>query len=214
MPQERRDAPCRDVVHGHIGKPPYAPYPRQACTPRRRSDRWSLRCAGGSSPVASVASGPCQVASIHRPAHRLWCAIGRRSGARRRPSRVLSTRARVVVGTSLAANRPLAPTAPAYPCAHAHPPPSLVVRHWHRRCEPPSRRRPHLHKRPNSSLCITKAPRIACRSSPAARSPEPKLPRPPPDRHRRARPSVDPPRPVTCLAPSLGHMEASGVAHY
>jgi hypothetical protein len=49
------------------------------------------------------------VASIHRPAHRPWRAIGRRSGARRQPSRDLSTHARVVVVTSLAPNRPPAP---------------------------------------------------------------------------------------------------------
>jgi hypothetical protein len=59
--------------------------------------------------VPFVAGGPRQVASIHRPAHRPWCAIGRRSGARRRPSRDLSTRARVIVVTSLAPNRPPAP---------------------------------------------------------------------------------------------------------
>jgi hypothetical protein len=52
---------------------------------RHRSDPWSLRSAGGSSPVPSVASGPRQVALIHRPAHRPWSAIGRRSGARRWP---------------------------------------------------------------------------------------------------------------------------------
>jgi hypothetical protein len=80
------------------------------CTPRRRSDRWSLCCAGGSSPVPPVASGPRQVALIHRPAHCPWRAIGRRSDARRRPSRDLSTRARVIVVTSLAPNRPQAPT--------------------------------------------------------------------------------------------------------
>jgi hypothetical protein len=57
----------------------------------RRSDRWSLRCAGGSSHVPSVASGPRQVVSIHWPAHRPWRAFGRRSGARRRPCRDLST---------------------------------------------------------------------------------------------------------------------------
>jgi hypothetical protein len=90
--RERRDAPCRDVVRGHVGKPPYAPYPRRARTPRHRSDHRSLRCASGSSPVPSVESGPRQVASIHRPAHRPWRAIGRRSGARRRPCRDLSTR--------------------------------------------------------------------------------------------------------------------------
>jgi hypothetical protein len=50
-----------------------------------RSDRQSPRCAGGSTPVPSVASGPRQVALIHQPTHRPWRAIGRRSGARRRP---------------------------------------------------------------------------------------------------------------------------------
>jgi hypothetical protein len=47
-----------------------------------------------------------------------------------------------------------------------------------------------------------------------ARSPEPELPRPPPDRHRRARSSADPPSPGTCLASSLGHMEAPSATHY
>jgi hypothetical protein len=90
------------------------------------------------------------------------------------------------------------------------PPPS---HHWRRRCAPPSSRRPNPHKRQSPSLCTTKAPRVTCWSSRAARSSEPEFPRPPPDRHRRARPSADPPRPVTCLAPPLGHMEAPGAAH-
>jgi hypothetical protein len=38
------------------------------------------------------------------------------------------------------------------------------------------------------------------------------FPRPPPDRRRRARPSVVSPSPVTFLAPSLGHMEAPHAA--
>jgi hypothetical protein len=46
----------------------------------------------------------------------------------------------------------------------------------------------------------------------APRSPEPELPRPPPDRRRLARPSTDPPSPGACLASSLGHMEASRAA--
>jgi hypothetical protein len=66
--RERRSALCRDVERGHVGKPPYAPYPRRARTPRRRSDHRSLRCDGGSLPVTAVASGPRQVAPIHRPA--------------------------------------------------------------------------------------------------------------------------------------------------
>jgi hypothetical protein len=72
-------------VRGHVGHPPYASYPRRALTPRRRRDRRSLRSVGGDSPVPSVASGPRQVVLIHRPAHRPWRAIGRQSGARRRP---------------------------------------------------------------------------------------------------------------------------------
>jgi hypothetical protein len=59
--------------------------------------------------VPFVASGPRHVVSIHRPVHRPWRAIGRRSGARPRPSRYLSPRARVIVVTSLAPNRPPAP---------------------------------------------------------------------------------------------------------
>jgi hypothetical protein len=47
---ERRSALCRDVVRGHVGKPPYASYTRRARMARCRSDR--------SSPVPSVASGP------------------------------------------------------------------------------------------------------------------------------------------------------------
>jgi hypothetical protein len=93
------------------------------------SDRRSLRCAGGSTPVPPVASGPRQVALIHRPAHRPWRAIGRRSGARRRPCPDLSTRAS---GTGVTpptptdlprANKP----APAAPRAHAHPPRAAAV---------------------------------------------------------------------------------------
>jgi hypothetical protein len=44
-------------------------------------------------------------------------------------------------------------------------------------------------------------------------SPEPKLPRPPPDHHRRARPSAGSPNPGTHLAPSIGHLEALCAAH-
>jgi hypothetical protein len=57
MHRERRDALGRDVVRDHVGHPPYVPYSRRARTPRRRSDRWSLRNAGEGSPVSSVASG-------------------------------------------------------------------------------------------------------------------------------------------------------------
>jgi hypothetical protein len=80
-------------------------------------------------------------------------------------------------------------------------------------CKPPSRWRPHPHKPLSSSLCITKPSRVACWSRWAARSPEPELPRPPPDRHCRARLSANPPSPGASLASSLGHMEASGATH-
>jgi hypothetical protein len=56
----------RDVMRGHVGAPPYVSYPRRARTPRRRSDQRLLRCVGVNSPVTFVASGPCQVAPIHR----------------------------------------------------------------------------------------------------------------------------------------------------
>jgi hypothetical protein len=73
---ERRSALCRDVARGHVGAPPYVPYPHRARTPRHRSDHRSLRCVGVDSPVTIVASGPCQVAPIHRtdapPAARHW----------------------------------------------------------------------------------------------------------------------------------------------
>jgi hypothetical protein len=66
----------RDVVRGHVGASSYMPYPHRAHTPRCRSDHRSLRCVGVNSPVTFVASGPCQVAPIHRtgapPAVRHW----------------------------------------------------------------------------------------------------------------------------------------------
>jgi hypothetical protein len=79
--------------------------------------------------VPSVASGPRQVVLIHRPAHCLWRAIGRRSGVHRRPCPGLSMRAS---GTSVT---PPTPTylprayklAPAAPRAHAHPPRATAV---------------------------------------------------------------------------------------
>jgi hypothetical protein len=149
----------------HVGNPPYALYPRRARTPRHRSDCWSLRCAGGSTPVPSVASGPHQVAPIHRSAHRPWRAIGRRSGARRRPSHDLSTRARVVVVTSLVPNRPPAPmkTRPrpllARMCTRPESRRSAIGA---ARCELPSSRHPHPRKLLSPSLCTTIAPRVAC----------------------------------------------------
>jgi hypothetical protein len=82
------------------------PYPHRARTPRRRSNHRSLCCGGGSLPVTPVASGPRQVAPIHRTAHRSWRAIGRRSDARCRPCRGFSTRACVTGMTPLAPNRP------------------------------------------------------------------------------------------------------------
>jgi hypothetical protein len=39
---ERRSTLYCDVERGHVGKPPYAPYPRRARTPRRWSNHWSL----------------------------------------------------------------------------------------------------------------------------------------------------------------------------
>jgi hypothetical protein len=55
--RERRNAFERDVVHGHVGHPTYAPYPLRARTPRRQCDRWSLRNAGEHALEPSVASG-------------------------------------------------------------------------------------------------------------------------------------------------------------
>jgi hypothetical protein len=160
-PVNARDALCRDVVRGHVGHPPYVPYPRQARTQRRRSDRWSLLSAGGDSPVPSVASGPRQVALIHRPAHRSWRAIGRRSGARRRlcprPLHACKWHQRDPTYPR--------PTSPALisqprvaPRAHAHQPEPPPFRHWRRRCTPPSSRRPHPHKLLSPSLCTPIAP--------------------------------------------------------
>jgi hypothetical protein len=128
---ERRSALCRDVARGHVGTPPYVSYPRRARTPRRRSDHRSLRCDGGNSPVTPVASGPCQVAPIHRPAHRPWHAIGRRSDACRRPCCGLSTRACVTGVTPLAPNRPSAGI-------KTSPGPCLARTPNHRRAPPPA----------------------------------------------------------------------------
>jgi hypothetical protein len=126
--------PARALQHierGHVGKPPYAPYPRRLRSPRRRSDHRSLCCDGGSSPVTVVASGPHQVVPIHRSAHRPWRPIGRRSGARRRPCSDPSAHG-CVTGVT-----PLAPTdlprvyKPVLdPAARARTlPPSTAVRH-------------------------------------------------------------------------------------
>jgi hypothetical protein len=123
----RRALPRR--VRGHVGHPPYAPYPRRARTSRRRSDHRSLRCTGGSTPVPSVASGPCKVALIHRPAHCPWRAICRRSGARRRPC------PRPLHACKWHQCDPPTPTklprayipAPAVPRVHAHPPRATAV---------------------------------------------------------------------------------------
>jgi hypothetical protein len=76
-----------------------------------------------------VASGLRQVALIHRPAHRPWRAIGRRSGARRRPCPSLSTRAS---GTDMTSPTPTDlpcayKPAPAAPRAHPHPPRATAV---------------------------------------------------------------------------------------
>jgi hypothetical protein len=93
----KRPGTPRRALLRHRARPRRPPVvravPRRARTPRHRSDHRSLRSAGGDSPVPSVASGPRQVVLIHRPAHRPWRAISRRSGARRRPCPGLSTRA-------------------------------------------------------------------------------------------------------------------------
>jgi hypothetical protein len=74
--RERRSVLCRDVTRGHVGAPPYVSYPHRVRTPRCWSDHRSLRCDGMNSLVTFVASGPCQVAAIHRtdapPAARHW----------------------------------------------------------------------------------------------------------------------------------------------
>jgi hypothetical protein len=212
--RERRDAFGRDVVRGHVGHPPYAPYPLRARTPRRRCDCWSLRSAGEHSLVPSVASG-CdrwRWSASRRTARGAPLAAGAAHVAGHAPG--LPTRAS---GTGVT---PPTPTdlpraykpAPAVPRTHALPPepPSSAI--GAARCEPPSSRHPHSPKRLSSPLCSTKPPRATCWSSRATHSPEPEFPRPPPDRRRRARPSVDSPSPVTCLAPSLGHMEAPRAA--
>jgi hypothetical protein len=81
---ERQSALCRDVARGHVGTPPYAPYPRRARMPRGRNAHWSLRCTGVLLCVTSTTAGGRQVARPHSPAHRTPCAIGRRAIARRR----------------------------------------------------------------------------------------------------------------------------------
>jgi hypothetical protein len=161
------------------------------------------------------ALGRCQVAVFHSPACQpplaIWPLV-------RRTSPRLAAHAARAPATWLTPGPPNRPSATInnrpQPLLHPRvPPPEL-----HRsaigaaRCKPPSRWHPHPHKPLSSSLCTTKAFRVACRSSRAARSPEPELPWPPPDHHCLARPSADSPSPGTCLASSLGHMEASGSA--
>jgi hypothetical protein len=126
MHRERRDALGCDVVRGHVSHPPYVPYPRRARTPRRR-----LVTAQRRRGLTRAIRGkwPRQVALIHQPTHRLWRAIGRRSGARRRPCPGLSTCAS---GTGMT---PPTPTdlpraykeAPTVPRAHARPPRATAV---------------------------------------------------------------------------------------
>jgi hypothetical protein len=164
-PGNARDALCRDVVRGHVGHPPYAPYPHRARTPRRRSDRRSMRSASGDSPMSSVASGPRQVALIHRPAHRPWRAIGCRSGTRRRPCpRPLHACKwhRRDPTYPQPTFRALISQPPVAPRAHVHQPEPPLFRHWRRRCAPPSSRSPHPRKLLNPSLCVIIAPRAAC----------------------------------------------------
>jgi hypothetical protein len=95
---------------------------------RRRTPR------GVNSPVTFVASGPCQVAPIHRTGAPPRRTIGRRGDACRRPCRGLSTRACVTGMTSPTHNRPSPtisrPPRP-LPRARAQPPPSSAARHWH-----------------------------------------------------------------------------------
>jgi hypothetical protein len=49
--------PKRDIVHGHVGAPPYAPYPRWARTPRCRNVQRSMRLVGGLLCMTSMAAG-------------------------------------------------------------------------------------------------------------------------------------------------------------
>jgi hypothetical protein len=100
------------------------------------------------------------------------------------------------------------------PRAHAQPPPEL------RRSPLAPPRRAHcsaqFHGRmsmPKPSPFTHRAYTCACWPSRMACSPEPKLSRPPPGSHRRARSSAGSPSPGTHLAPSLGHMEATRAAH-
>jgi hypothetical protein len=148
-----------------------------------------------------------QVARIRRPAHRPWRAIpGHALGL---PTRASGTGTSLPTPTDLpCAYKP----APAVPYAHTfppEPPPSAIGA---ARCEPSSGHRPHAPKHLSPPLCSTKPPRAACCASRAMHSPEPVFPRPPPDRRHRARSFVASPSPATCLAPSLGHMEATRVA--
>jgi hypothetical protein len=186
------------------------PYPLRACTPRRRCDRWSLRSASEHPHVLSVASGwarwrasagrrivrgaPLAGGAAHFTGHALGL-----------PTRASGT------GTSLPTPTDL-PRAykpdPAVPRAHAfppEPPPSTIGA---AQCETSSGHHAHAPKCLSPPLCTTKPPQATCCASRAVHSPEPVFPRPPPDRRRRARSSVASPSPATCLAPSLGHMEA------
>jgi hypothetical protein len=130
--------------------------------------------------MPSVASGPRQVALIHRPTHRLWRAIGRRSGARRRPCPGLSTRAS---GTGVT---PPTPTdlpraykpAPAAPRAHAPPPRATAVlplappvrTSLQSKPSPTQAPKPFLvrHKSSSSCVLIKLSPTIAGARVPAA----------------------------------------------
>jgi hypothetical protein len=161
--RERQDAFERDIMRGHVGHPPYTPYPLRVHTPRRWCDRWSLRSASEHSLEPSVASGCAR-----------WRGSAGRRTARGAP---LATGAAHVAGhapglpthASVTGVTPPTPTdlpcaykrAPAVPRAHAlppEPPPSAIGA---AQGEPHSSRHPHSPKRLGFSLCTTKPPRAA-----------------------------------------------------
>jgi hypothetical protein len=78
--------------------------------------------------VPSVASGPREVALIHRPAHRQWRAIGRRSDTHRRPCPRPLHMCKWHLTSPTPTDLPRAyKPAPAAPRAHAHPPRATAV---------------------------------------------------------------------------------------
>jgi hypothetical protein len=126
--RERRSTLYCDIARGHVGAPPYVPYPHRARTARRRSDHRSLCCVSVNSPVTFMASDRARWRQSTGPAHHPRRAIGRRGDARRRPCRGLSTHACVTGVTPPTHNRPSPtisrPPRP-LPRAHAQPPPKL-----------------------------------------------------------------------------------------